>query len=152
MATRAPVVGPKERASVVDAERSTVFGCIGESGELGSPDGIKVRTEWAEAGAYVEGEGWDGVLPVGGVVDYAADGGDGVVGTDFGEGRPVETTHRPAQREKAGSIGGRGGGVAPGIEDAGTRSLKMRSRLVLLEVRSERTWALSGSERAEGPG
>jgi len=105
------------------------FGCIVDSGKLGGPDGVKLRAEWAEAGANVDGEGRDGVLPIGSVVDYATDGREGIVGTDFGEGSPVETAHRPAQREKAGGIYRLGGGVAPGIEDAWARSLKVEEEV-----------------------
>jgi hypothetical protein len=68
-------------------------------------------------------------LPIGSVVDYATDGGDGIVSTDLGEGSPIEATHRPAQCEKAGSIGGRGRGVAPGIEDVRAGSLEVQEEV-----------------------
>jgi hypothetical protein len=34
----------------------------------------------------------------------------------------------------------------------GPGAWKLRRRLVLLELKSERIWVLSGSDRAEGPG
>jgi hypothetical protein len=66
---------------------------------------------------------------VGGVVDDAAYGGEGVVGTHLCEGSAVEAGHRPAEGEQTRSVGGRGGGIAPGVEDAGAGGLEVEEEV-----------------------
>jgi hypothetical protein len=83
----------------------------------------------AKGSSYVEGEGGDAVLSIGGVVDDAADGGEGVVGLDVGEGGAVETGDCPAEGEEGRGIGGWGGGVAVWIEDARARRLEVEEEV-----------------------